>query len=370
MSGYCTSGKTKKKPRASSIIERQKSRDHFEVKTTTNTLPSNDTIPNLTLNDDKGTVKGLSDINKDSTSNQSCSTICNPNSKNRSAWRKSIDVLSSKTHELVNLLGKGLRNISGLDANSPPSTPNTPVMSLQIFGRKLSVLLEREETEKMLPSLPVFLMDYIVKYGLSTVGIFRVSGDKTKVNLLKEKLNRGMSTEELQRNLQEIPSAASTNNKDFIIYDTCELLSQFIRELPDSLIGFENYKAVIALADEMNKEEKLLQLQKVIFPYTKKLDDKEHEITISSCGNEKIQEITDVEVKLNRRLLTQLLKFLKKIHDNSSVNKMDADGLAVCFGLSVIKCKDDDALEMAQNVKKAAANLTFMIQHADEFISF
>lgn len=370
MSNYSSSRKTIKKPRASSIIERQKSTDHFDAKTTTKPLQKNDNIPTLTVIDKEGTLKEPSVTNKDLANNLSCFTTSNPDTKNRSAWRKSIDVLSSKTQELVNLLGKRLRNISGKDANSPPSTPNTPIMSLQVFGIKLSLLLERNETEKLLPSLPLFLMDYIEKYGLGTVGIFRVSGDKTKVNFLIEKLNRGMSTEELQENLLEMASTTSTKNKDFIIYDTCELLGHFIRELPDSLIGFDNYKTVISLADETNKEKKLLELQKVIFPNTIELDAKEYEIAISSSGDEKIQEVSAIEIKLNRRFLVHFLKFLKKVHDNSVVNKMDADGLAACFGLSIIKCKDDDALEIAKNVKKAAEILSFMIQNADEFIGF
>ncbi|XP_061191095.1 ralA-binding protein 1-like [Saccostrea echinata] len=104
-----------------------------------------------------------------------------------------------------------------------PPPPSEPVeVTKPIFGVPLSVAVERSPSHDgiELPRLFRECVDYIEEHGLSCEGIYRISGVKSKIQMLKDCYNRGA------------PVYLEEHEPNII----ASLLKQFLRELPEPVL--------------------------------------------------------------------------------------------------------------------------------------
>lgn len=146
-----------------------------------------------------------------------------------------------------------------------------------------------------------FLPDFIERalafldlYGLKSVGIFRKSGVKSRINALKKQIEDGIEIE---------------FDSSCCVFDVADLVKTWLRDLNPHLIGKE-------LIDNFTKSKDTFSLWH--------LDDS------------------------HRYLLFVVLKFLSSVCSHSKQNQMTAHNLAICFAPSLCHCDDEHYIRSAQ----------------------
>lgn len=106
--------------------------------------------------------------------------------------------------------------------HEPPAPAEPEEATKPIFGVPLSVAVERSPSHDGidLPRLFRECVDYIEEHGLSCEGIYRISGVKSKIQMLKDCYNRGA------------PVYLEEHEPNII----ASLLKQFLRELPEPVL--------------------------------------------------------------------------------------------------------------------------------------
>lgn len=106
--------------------------------------------------------------------------------------------------------------------HEPPAPSEPEEVTKPIFGVPLSVAVERSPSHDGidLPRLFRECVDYIEEHGLSCEGIYRISGVKSKIQMLKDCYNRGA------------PVYLEEHEPNII----ASLLKQFLRELPEPVL--------------------------------------------------------------------------------------------------------------------------------------
>ncbi|XP_055857765.1 uncharacterized protein LOC129920507 isoform X2 [Episyrphus balteatus] len=164
-----------------------------------------------------------------------------------------------------------------------------------------------EQADRQVPTFVQECIKHLEKYGLHSVGLFRVSTSKKRVRQMREELDRSSST--------------------FIDPETCPhdvatLLKEFLRDLPEPLLCRNLYKAFIKTQKIRNRR---LQL-------------------------EAISHLVQLLPTAHRDTLFVLLRFLAKVasccddivpSDGSSNivagNKMDSNNLATVFAPNILR---------------------------------
>ncbi|XP_074483385.1 rho GTPase-activating protein 6-like isoform X1 [Sebastes fasciatus] len=162
---------------------------------------------------------------------------------------------------------------------------------------------------------------HIEKYGLQTVGIFRVGSSKKRVRQLREEFDRGMEVQ-----LDEEQS----------VHDVAALLKEFLRDMPDPLLTKELYTAFIntTLLDS-DEQQSVTQLLVYLLP---------------ACNSDTLH-----------RLLEFLYTVTDHAHDRQDKvgeeitgNKMTSLNLATIFGPNLLhKQKNSDKEFSVQSSARA-----------------
>lgn len=183
----------------------------------------------------------------------------------------------------------------------------------QVFGITLSNLYERDGTAvSMVVHQCIQAVDL---YGLALEGIYRLSGSATHIQKLKTMFDtgkRGLLLIFVLRNLYLQLSDSSSQNLDFRnpenffhdVNSVAGLLKQFFRDLPDPLLTSARYTDFI---DAAKMEDDIVRR------------DSMHAI---------INELPDP----NYATLRALTLHLHRVMDNSGVNRMNSQNLAIVFG--------------------------------------
>jgi len=212
------------------------------------------------------------------------------------------------------------------------------------FGRPLSSF----------PSIPLFFkacVSFLDKNGLDSVGLFRVAGDNTEVNLIKSALNSfnhdvdtpsDLDLEETTlTKIMILNDKIRSNNHIINVPNIASLLKLWFRELPVSLIPEATYKEVISLS--FSPETFWEKFAGSVLP--------------------KFPEP-------NQRNYLVLMAFLSKISTKSDANKMTPENLAIVFAPTILKPADDvDPMSAMKNVQPAIAAVKLMIIHFREIFS-
>lgn len=130
-----------------------------------------------------------------------------------------------------------------LQSNASNGSVPEPHNSRTTFGVDLAEQMTRDGAD--VPPILSKCCDAIEKYGLQSQGIYRISGTMTKVNKLKEKLDRGACSEHAsalffswlgRTEITAVDLDAEEWSSD--INNVSSVLKLWFRELPDPLFTF------------------------------------------------------------------------------------------------------------------------------------
>ncbi|XP_067903633.1 rho GTPase-activating protein 36 isoform X2 [Heterodontus francisci] len=208
---------------------------------------------------------------------------------------------------------------------------------LEALQLSLPVELERKsvtKTKKKLSLNPIFRQvprivqqccQHIEKYGLQTVGIFRVGSSKKRVRQLRDEFDQGLQV---------------VLDQEQSVHDVAALLKEFLRDMPDPLLPRELYSAFINTLS-MNHKEQFSTLQLLIY-------------LLPPCNCDTLL-----------RLLELLSKVASHAHDSlgedgqeMTGNKMTAVNLATIFGPNLLQrenISDKDYSVQAAQVEESSA---------------
>ncbi|KAI1888964.1 hypothetical protein AGOR_G00174180 [Albula goreensis] len=134
-------------------------------------------------------------------------------------------------------------------AEPEPPAPEAPTLR-PIFGAPLAEAVKRTALYDgiQLPAIFRECVDYIESYGMKCEGIYRVSGMKSKVDELKAAYDR-----------EECPCL-----EDYDPHTVASLLKQYLRELPDNLMGRELAARFEDACSRPNEADKLQEFQRLL----------------------------------------------------------------------------------------------------------
>uniref|UniRef100_A0A668A7C3 Rho GTPase activating protein 6 n=1 Tax=Myripristis murdjan TaxID=586833 RepID=A0A668A7C3_9TELE len=160
---------------------------------------------------------------------------------------------------------------------------------------------------------------HLEKYGLQTVGIFRVGSSKKRVRQLREEFDRGVDVQ---------------LDEEHSVHDVAALLKEFLRDMPDPLLTKELYTPFINMLDP-DEQQSVIQLLIYLLP---------------ACNSD---------------TLHRLLEFLSTVADHAhdrqdkdkqeiTGNKMTSLNLATIFGPNLLhKQKSSDKEFSVQSSARA-----------------
>ncbi|KAL6630167.1 RhoGAP-domain-containing protein [Neocallimastix californiae] len=160
-----------------------------------------------------------------------------------------------------------------------------------IFGIKLAEQLNRDNLE--IPEILTKCANYIERYGINYVGIYRLSGSNSSVQKLRTLFDRDASQVTL----------TDENVQDTLINVT-GVLKLYFRELPDSLFTQELYSEFIEASKIEDERRRLVEI---------------HEL---------VNRLPDP----NYLTLRYLIAHLDRIQANQKVNKMGISNLSIIWG--------------------------------------
>ncbi|KAK7893397.1 hypothetical protein WMY93_022549 [Mugilogobius chulae] len=130
------------------------------------------------------------------------------------------------------------RHVCGLHhrlGRQPVPSPRSPTT----FPSRRNANKKEKQRDKRLSLNPIYRQvprvvdsccQHLEKYGLQTVGIFRVGSSKKRVRQLREEFDRGIDVQ---------------LDEDHSVHDVAALLKEFLRDMPDPLLTKELYTAFI-----------------------------------------------------------------------------------------------------------------------------
>ncbi|KAI9769425.1 MAG: hypothetical protein M1840_004127 [Geoglossum simile] len=191
---------------------------------------------------------------------------------------------------------------------TPPSANTTVASSFpadlppppSLFGVSLQTLFQRDGLA--VPMIVYQCIHAIDMYGLEVEGIYRVSGNNSHVQSIKEMFGKGGDSQK-KKNSSKVNFR---NSEDFYgdVNSVASVLKQFFIDLPDPLLTSRHYDQFIAAAKQ---EDNTLRRDSL------------HAL---------INDLPDA----NYATLRALVLHLDRVQRRSSVNRMDSGNLAICFG--------------------------------------
>ncbi|KAM9466448.1 T cell activation RhoGTPase activating protein a [Clarias gariepinus] len=176
----------------------------------------------------------------------------------------------------------------------------TQLQRNSLFGQALSDVCEKNGN----PPKPIMeILLALCKMGPYTEGVFRKAGNARALKEIKEQLNNGEEVD--------------LKNKHVILL--ADLLKDFLRHLPGSLLMVDYYQAWMTAMQKQDLHERCTELKLVI----------------------------NTLPEPNIVLLKHVIVLLYHISANTDRNKMDSSSLAVCVSPNLLKT---DNIEMMKNV--------------------
>ncbi|XP_068154084.1 uncharacterized protein cv-c isoform X1 [Drosophila tropicalis] len=164
----------------------------------------------------------------------------------------------------------------------------------KVFGVPLLLILQR--SGQTLPVAVRAALRWLQLNALDQVGIFRKSGGKSRIIKLREQIEVTESTAECM-DVFDLQQA----------YDVADMLKQYFRELPESLLTTKMSETFVAIFQHLPVEVRLDAIQCAVLL----LPDE------------------------NREILYVLLEFLTIVAANSQLNQMTSNNLGVCLAQSI-----------------------------------
>ncbi|KAF9113006.1 hypothetical protein BGX27_002402, partial [Mortierella sp. AM989] len=188
----------------------------------------------------------------------------------------------------------------------------------QVFGGLLVV-----EPGRTIPKVVELCVRTIEARGLSTAGIYRVSGHMASIQNLKKAFNEGSDVDKLIEKEPDVNTIAA-------------LLKLYFRELREPLMLFDFYPSFIAAADISEYNEKLYTIKSLV-----------HSLPES-----------------NFNTLQYLMMHLGRVQDQYQTTKMDSANLAICFAPNLLRQEVDDITSII-NTGKQSSIVDTLIEQRD-----
>ncbi|XP_057657173.1 rho GTPase-activating protein 21-B isoform X19 [Diorhabda carinulata] len=205
-----------------------------------------------------------------------------------------------------------------------PSSPTAPEGST--FGIPIEHCIPSDNNH-YLPRFVEVCTDIIDERGLQTIGIYRVPGNNASITAL---------TDEINRNHEEVPLEDHRWNDLHVV---SSLLKSYFRKMPDSLITVQRYQSFIKADKIENPKERMEQLRRLI----KSLP------------------------KHNYYTLKHMVMHLRRVGNNSNVNKMDFKNLAIVFGPTIVRAEEENMESMVSHMNNQYKIVETLLTHADWF---
>ncbi|PIK62435.1 putative rho GTPase-activating protein 21-like [Apostichopus japonicus] len=245
-----------------------------------------------------------------------------PNESNKRA--------SSRRHEskdASNIKQRGSQRHSK-KTRKKPLPPNQE--ELDNDSLTFGIPLEYLPTSSTNEFVPLFLekcCSIVETFGLDVVGVYRVPGNTGGIGYLKS---------ELQADIREL-DFRDERWRDVNVISS--LLKYFFRKLPNPLIPSEQYSFFIQANRTKDPAQRMANIRREIHNLP------EHHFAA----------------------LQFLIKHLKLISNNCSVNKMEVRNLAIVFGPTLIRTADDNMVQMVQDMSDQCKIVESVIEHCDWF---
>ncbi|CAG9800484.1 unnamed protein product [Chironomus riparius] len=223
--------------------------------------------------------------------------------------------LSSKKSSLLN--NNNSRNGSKLSLTNPPKTTQ--------FGVTLKFINENSPCLNYIPPVVRMCVDHLsLSDVIDTEGIFRRSGNISRINELKRKINEGTTVDMSSEDTHVVAG----------------ILKTFLRDLHEPLLTYELYDEIIQFLD-WPKEERSRNVKLIL------------------------REKLPVE---NYELFKYIIEFLVQIMDRKDFNKMTSSNLAIVFGPNMVWSRNDQM--SLDEIGPINAFVDFVLQNKDDIYIF
>ncbi|XP_053683950.1 rho GTPase-activating protein 68F isoform X1 [Sabethes cyaneus] len=190
------------------------------------------------------------------------------------------------------------------------------------FGVSLKFIIENSACLNCIPPIVRKCVDHLsLSDVIDTEGIFRRSGNYTRIKELREKVNQG---EEVQLSNEDTHVVAA-------------LLKTFLRELEEPLLTYELYEDIAQFAEWTTEEQRSRNVKQIL--------------------REKLPEE-------NYELFKYIVEFLGKIMERKDFNKMTSSNLAIVFGPNLIWPKQ--AQMSLDEIGPINAFIDYVLQNQDD----
>ncbi|TFK52005.1 RhoGAP-domain-containing protein [Heliocybe sulcata] len=221
-----------------------------------------------------------------------------------------------------------IQSPSGYTSGSSPGASSSQVhdRGRPTFGVDLADQMARDGVE--VPPIMEKCCEAIEKYGLRSQGIYRISGTVTKVNKLKEKLDKDLDSV----NLDAEEWSSDINN-------VTSVLKLWLRELPDPLLTQDLHQGFIDAAKIENDRLRHIRL------------------------HERVNELPDA----NYAALKYFMGHLHRIVQYESVNQMSVSNISIVFGPTLFSQNAGNG-QMADASLQNKAVETILDHYTDIFV--
>ncbi|KAJ0016298.1 hypothetical protein NQD34_014588 [Periophthalmus magnuspinnatus] len=191
----------------------------------------------------------------------------------------------------------------------------------QVFGAELTDLVQRESSEKPVPLIIQKTVTEINRRGLKVQGVYRLCGSSS----LKKQLRDSFESDSSSVELQECPD----------LHAVTGVLKDYLHELPSPLITPSLYEAVKEV------------------------------MTSDPCVTADPVQLLQCLPPVHRATLSYLMDHLSLVSSFSSLNKMSAQNLAVCFGAVFFAAVQTDQWECGAAERSLSAQGVDFKQHIE-----
>ncbi|KAK5645164.1 hypothetical protein RI129_006464 [Pyrocoelia pectoralis] len=246
-----------------------------------------------------------------------------PVSKTRKPSQVNEGPTSPKSKTWKGRVAKQFRKIQGA---SSPSSPTAPEAST--FGVPLEHCYPSNHNPNV-PRLVEVCTEIVESKGLDIIGVYRVPGNSAAITALTNSVNQSF---------EGVPIVDAQWNDVHVV---SSLLKSFFRKLPDALLTsglYSNFIEADKAKDPNVRMEEIRKLVRCLPPH-------------------------------HYHTLKHLMLHLKKVTDNSEINKMEGRNLAIVFGPTLIRAVQDDMATLVNDMTHNYKIVESLICYADWFFS-
>lgn len=226
------------------------------------------------------------------------------------------------------------RAISLACESNPSPLPRRLLTLIPLFGCDIKSLEQFTKLGLILPPVIDSAVDHIITNGINSIGIFRKSGVRSRINTLRQRIegNQNLKLDELNR------------NNEFSIYDIADLIKMWFRELkPVPLMTKELIKLITGFLGNTstNTPQSLLKRGNSSQQDGASASNECTNITSRKIDSNLRARIDSITTPTHRALLLRALNFLAQISSRCEHNQMTSQNLAICLTPSLCETKTD-----------------------------